>query len=444
MKKLFFKLLLLISISSIALTSCQKEDVVINPNIMIEVEGKQLKELNLPYGESIILKAKVKDSKDFKVIWTVNGKQSSTNNDFEFKADKVGKHTIVLTIINQDGGKSTDSIIIDVENKYKHGTIILNEGNMSNENGSITFISPKGVVTDSAYYKVNKSYIGNVVQDLYIDKDRMYLISQNGNKLGGDGILVIANAETLKKEIAYNDELKSLSWPTHISAIGKNIYIRDNNGLHLFNTETKELKYIEGSKGAMKNRMAVVGNKVFVPGGKYIFVVEGDKMNKIEMPGTISGIIKSSDNNLFVSCTTNPAQISKVDASDYSIIQTNKLGDAKVSAGWGASPGISAKGDTIYFSNASTKIYRHIFSKNETKYMVDVKEEIEDANIVYNNLAVHPKTGNVYFNTLKAWSEYKTNSISEFDFSQNKAKLTNQYRNHTHFPAGIFFTDSFK
>ena len=43
-------------------------------------------------------------------------------------------------------------------------------------------------------------------------------------------------------------------------------------------------------------------------------------------------------------------------------------------------------------SALSTKIYRHIFSTNETKLMVDAKEMVENANIVYNTVAVDPVT----------------------------------------------------
>ena len=68
----------------------------------------------------------------------------------------------------------------------------------------------------------------------------------------------------------------------------------------------------------------------------------------------------------------------------------------------GTTPGITAKGDTLYYSNASTRIYRHIFSTGESQFMVDAKTMVDDANIVPNNIAVHPVTSDVYLNTIKA------------------------------------------
>lgn len=428
------------------LVACNNDKEIITPQISINVDGTTATaDLNLPQEDSLTLKATVENSTDYQVAWMDNGKKVSTEKIYKFIATDMGEHAITLTVTTDDGGIATSKIKVTVNGKYKNGTFILNEGNMTSENGSICFISPKGVVTDSAYYKVNHSFLGNVTQDLYIANDKMYIIAQNGNSMNGDGMLVVANAETLKKETAYNKELETLSWPTHIAVIGSNkVYIRDDNGVYLFNTDTNVLKFVNGTSGAAKNRMAVVGEKVFVPAGKYIFAIKDEKVDTITMPGNVSGILKSYDNNLWVSCTTTPAQIDKINPTDYSTIQSNEIAEAKVGAGWGATPGISAKGDTLYFSNASTKIYRHIFKNKQTDFMIDVKDKIENANIVYNNLAVDPKTGKVYFNSIKGYGwDFLINDISVWNFNLSTPVLEADYKNYTHFPAGIFFTDSF-
>lgn len=305
------------------------------------------------------------------------------------------------------------------------------------------------------FYKVNGTELGNVCQDLFIANNKMYIISQNGktNAVGSefenDGMLVVANAETLKKEIAYNDELATLSWPTHVATLGdNNIYIRDNKGIYLFNPNTKVLNFVEGSTGAIKNRMAVAKGKVFVPASKSVLVLEEGVegvSHKIDMGATVSGVIKTSDDNIYISTTGTPNKISKISATDYSLIQENVVSEGKLGAGWGATPGISAKGDTIYFSNASTKIYQHIFSSNSTQLIVDAKELVDNANIVYNNLAVNPLTGEVYLNTIKGYGmDFLINNISVFNFSKTEPTLATNYQNYTHFPAGIFFTYDFE
>lgn len=530
MKNLINSLLLLLAVS---LASCTKDEpqIPINPDIRIEVADMPSSEkINLPKDGSVILSVKVENATDYAVRWSVDGKQTSTDKEFTFRAIEIGDHTIVVEVLNHDGGKtfaeikiqvyenaqvyitldgkepadaisipyfkslsftsdvkpdaqyafswlinkelvSSDpeyiftpkeagdyQIILNAKNQYgvvyadttnvnvydfSQGTFILNEGNMTTEQGSLIFISPKGELTDSLYWRVNGSFLGNTTQDLYITDQKLYVISQNGS---GDGMLVIANAATLKKEAAYaKEEMGDLSWPTHLAIIGTKAYIRDNNGVHLFDLTTKAKQSIAGSKGAAKNRMAVVGDKVFVPAGKSIYVIQGNAIIRtITMPGTVSGVVRAYDNNLWVSCTTSPAQINKVSSSDYSILQTNELGDAKVGAGFGATPGISAKNDSIYFSNASTKIYRHIFSLNKTELMTDVKDHIDNAGIVYNNLAVNPQSGEVYFNTIKGYGmDFLVNDLTIFNFSGSTPQLVNDYKNVTHFPAGIFFTASY-
>lgn len=444
MKKLIYSFILLFAVS---LASCQKDNpIIVNPDIAIEAKNRHSSEgIILPQDGSIILTAKVDKTMNYTLTWSVNGTITSTKNEFEFVAEKLGEHTVTLDVLSKDGGKAIAQTKISVHGKYKNGTFILNEGNMTSGQGSLIFLSPEGVISDSVYWRVNGSFLGNSAQDLYITNNQMYIISQNG---GGDGMLVIANAETLKKEAGYSkEEMKPLSLPTHIAVIGNNAYIRDGKGIYNFDLTSKTLKFIENSNGAAKNRMAVVSDKVFVPAGKKIYVIKGDAIeHTIEMPGTISGVIKSSDNNLWVSCTTSPAQINKVNSTDYSIIQKNDLpAEANVGAGFGATPGISAKADTIYFSNASTKIYRHVFSQNKTEYMTDVKEHTENANTVYNNLATHPVTGEVYFNTNKGFGmDYLINNITIYNFSGTTPVLKANHKDYTKFPAGIFFTDSYR
>ena len=66
-------------------------------------------------------------------------------------------------------------------------------------------------------------------------------------------------------------------------------------------------------------------------------------------------------------------------------------------------------------SHAGFKLYRHIFSQNETEEVADIKVYVEDAGIYYNSLGVDPVSGEVYFATLKGYADYKTNDIAIFE-----------------------------
>lgn len=454
MKKITYLPFLLLSLFVI---SCSNED---NP-VISQTELPKVAIINLSNENSmaqedtLLVKAVVESETVSTFSWLVNGEPVEEKDSvLSFVPAEMGTHTITLLAINETGETKAD-MTIEVYGKYRHGTWVLNEGNMTSETGSLIFISPKGIVTDSAYFKANGTFLGNTTQDLFIKDGKIYIIAQNGKtsatgtEFESDGTLVIANSETLEREVAYNDELTELSWPSHISVLDdRNIFIRDNRGVHRFNSTTKELSYIEGTRGANKNQMAVADSKVFVIAGRNLLVLQANNpgvSQTIDMGATISGIVKSKDGNLFVSTTGNPGKITKIDAETGGVIKVNEVTQGSLGAGFGATPGITAKGDTLYYSNASTRIYRHVFSTGESQFMVNAKSMVDDANIVYNNIAVHPVTGDVYLNTIKGYgTDYLINNISVFNFASGTPELKANYKNHTKFPAGIFFTGNFK
>lgn len=397
------------------------------------------------WGDTLVLRGKT-DMAGAVLEWKVNDEPAVRDSVLRFVGNESGDYTIRLTAIAGEVLKEADGKF-HVSGKYKHGVFVLNEGNMTTENGSLIFIDRKGVLTDSVFWRENGEELGNSTQDLYIHDGRLYIIAQNGSGMGGN-MLTVADAETLKKERAFDGELSgTLSWPTHIAVTGEDeIYIRDNKGVYFFVPSSGELTFIEGTGRAAKNRMAVVGKKVYAYSGKYIFVMEGTApVDTIKMEGNISGLIKSSDGNLWVSMTTSPNKIAKVDPATLTVIQTNEVTEGSVSSGVFATPGITAKGDTLYFSGTRTVIYRHIFSQQKTEKLADVKDYIENAGMVYNAPAVDPETGWLYFNTIKGYGwDFLTNDITVFDFSGAETVLKHDYKNHTHFPAGIFFTSEFK
>ena len=91
---------------------------------------------------------------------------------------------------------------------YAHpdGVFILNGGDRTLENGSLTYIAPDGTVETDVYKKVNGTDLGNDAVDMYMYKDKIYILCNDYIQLNGkpgDGALIIADAVTLKKEKAF-------------------------------------------------------------------------------------------------------------------------------------------------------------------------------------------------------------------------------------------------
>lgn len=115
--------------------------------------------------------------------------------------------------------------------------------------------------------------------------------------------------------------------------------------------------------------MAVVGDKAFVMGNKQLFVIQnGAVIHTVSFESALSGVAKTYDGNLWVSCTK-PASIIKVSPVDYKTIDSHTL-NVSIGAGWGVAPAFSAKDDIIYFSNAGFKLYRHVFLRMRRKKLL--------------------------------------------------------------------------
>ena len=455
MKKLYLTMLGFMMTAGV-FTACDKEKTVYVPQEVLVTDTVEIVRAEPPHAsigqegsamaltDSLELKANVSGDAPTTYRWRLDTAEVSTDSVYTFKSDHSGLFSLALTVTNANGSATAKATIEVRPGKYKNGTFVLSEG--STEPARLTFISEDGEVTADAYNKENGGTLGKTCQDLFIHNHKLYIVSQNGGNDGG--FLTVLNAETCEQVKAY-DELSSLSMPSHVAVLGDDdIYMRDNSGIHVFHPSTGEILAIEGSDKARKNTMAVAAGKVFAAVGKKVVVIEKGKNSvsqEIAFEGTVSGVIKSSDGNLWVSA--NDKTISKVNAETGEIIQTNDLGDIPsgvIYSSFSSTPNITAKGDTLYMSGLTSTIYRHIFSTGETRLMADAKEYVEDCGIVYNTCAVHPLTGEVVFNSIKGYgTSYLTNHITFFDFSGETPAVSADYADQTRFPAGTFFTYNF-
>ena len=416
--------------------------------------------LEVAENDTLVLKVKMENIANTIFTWKVEGVEVAADTICAFVGKKLGDCKISVNAVNE-GGETTVDAVVNVYGKYKYGTFILNEGQQfAGRGGTLCFISPKGVLTDSVYYRENGGRrLGMTTQDLYIHDGKMYIISQLGNYNQFDGgYITVLNAETLKEIRVHQDELDGeLFAPTHLAVLSdEEIYIRDEEGINKFNSTTKELVFVEGSEHATKTAMAVAHKRVFAAAGSDIIVIEnGSIVKRIAETGTISGVIRSSDGNIWYSCGANgdnPAKIVKLNAEDYST-KVNQITDAGAAdilkGGFFATPYITAKADTIYMCSIQgfmgvTPVYRHLFSENKTEAVLDIAAKVSDIMTMYNGIAVHPITGDIYVNTIAAYSPNKENKTSVFSLQNGQFELAATYKGHVLNSAGTFFTYNFE
>lgn len=436
MKKYFLLLLFFLSLGFTACSNDDEEITLSNVSIVNESGQTEVVQKNV-----LTLVAQYNSNTTPKVEWKVDNEVKSNDKTFNFSSDKIGEHVITLTV-STDVNNESVTLKINVYGKYKKGTFILNEGSAGRTNSHLIFISPEYEITKEAYFSVNNSHLGDVSQDLCINNGKIYIISQGAYSNPATMGITIANAETLEKIAFFHDEVEELQSPTSILATNDNsVYIRDNQGIYLFNPSTKIIKPIKNTEKASQMRMAASNGKVFAAQNNSIIVIQGQEVIGTRNLGAApTSILKADDGNIWVSTEHS---ISKLSSTDYSIIKTNQLENYQLKSY--STPAISAKGNMIYFnSNFDTKIYRHDFTLGETKMLFNVGENIENANIVYGSVAVNPSNGDVYMNTIKSYSEYTTNAINIFNFEHEEEPLLHNLKNYTSFPGGIYFTDSFE
>ena len=451
MKK-FYLVFLFLGVLTGFVSSCSDDDKYDAPELeIVSVDGA----FAVAKEDTLILKAKLNHSQETMLSWTINGKEVCTDSVYMFIAEEMGNYKINVKATNA-GGEASANTSIEVYGKYKYGTFVLNEGQLWKDHaGTLVFISPKGIVTDSVYYKENGGILGFATQDLYIKNNKLYIISQEGGNDGG--FLTITNAETLKQEHTYHEELgNKLNDPTHIAVLNEDdIYIRDSKGISRFTPSSNTLTFIEGSSRANKTTMAVAEGKIFAIQSNKLLVIEAGKSSiskEITASGSISGVLPSSDGNIWFACKANgeeSAKIIKLNAQNYSI-QENPIEDKTAASilngGWNATPYITAKGDTLYMGsgNKPMPVYRHIFSQKKTELMGNMAEGLDHVTTLYNCIAVHPITGDVYANIISSYGLDPENKTCVFNFSNDKLMLKANYKGHTESPAGIFFTYNFE
>ena len=83
------------------------------------------------------------------------------------------------------------------------GTFVVCEGNMTSANGMLVWYDKSGKEYEEVFEQANGGKeIGNVVQDMFMANDRIYLLTQNGGSMNGAGRFVVCDARTMRMEYA--------------------------------------------------------------------------------------------------------------------------------------------------------------------------------------------------------------------------------------------------
>lgn len=401
--------------------------------------------------------------------WTATVDEAAGSVTLTATAQAEQKVNVQVKVLGADDKEVVESVALYCLNSFDNpkGTFVLNEGNMTTENGSLTYITPEGYVIADAYKAVNGTELGNVAQDMAFCNGKIYVIAQNGDlnavgtKFENDGMLVVMDAKTLKKEAALSKtELADLDWPTHIAVLDdQHIYIRDNAMVRRLDLATKKLYPVSGTNNAPKSQFLVIGGKVYTyKGGALPGLVEisaeSDAAKSINFPykkgeiqyqiSQVLGTRAAEDGEVWVmgwsvGVGSANAFIGKFDPTTKKM--TQKLIGVKPFVG-ASGVTFANKGNKLYYADGTT-IYCLNFDAAEGEEAESVVTDLNNidvnAGMLYNGISAHPVTGLIYINTIKGFAQFTQNQIWAFDFDANTEEPVAKYENYTHFPAGFFF-----
>ena len=356
---------------------------------------------------------------------------------------------------------------------HPDGTFVVVEGNMTSENGTLYYIDQYNRHHEDLYEDSNNEELGNVIQDMYIANNKLYLINQNGPQQGGGDRFVICNPRTLKREYSHNLGFVgadgAVAWTQHIVVIGDKVFIQHasplmeaESGIRVFNFMTGQVaaKDIEGThgeftkEGALKGRMFLSRGKIYAGLGSAVVIInpETEKVEKtIPFKSQVKGIVKASDNNLYVAVAgnfeghpnmmpefkTNPLIVC-LDHSGTELWR-QELEDIELPiATWSPSVGLCASftDDYIYFVstadfNANYASRFNIKTKELQKDYVYVDENL------YGYMGVHPTTNILYVGQSSAG--FTQTTVNLFELGEDKVNFISSFQPNKASPAGVDF-----
>lgn len=391
-------------------------------------------------GKELIITPEIISAKEITFAWKLDEKIISKEKILNYIFTKEGKQTIVLEVTNE-AGTSTKDIKVNITASYYYGMFMLNEGNMSNETGIVSFISRTGVKIDSVYQKANDGKkLGNVTQDMWIGKNNIYFVSQNGPEH-----IIVTDRFTMKQKGSIKSGFEDNSWPTHI-AVTENedkAYVRGNGGLSIVDLNSMTVKNKVEGTGASKQRMQLVDNKIYLADGATLRILDtsNDKIIKSYNVGSIGGITKGKNHCIWVGANN---KIVKISTSNQEIEKEYALPDGyKLSCGWMGCSGLTANynNDLLYWKQG-TEIRRFDSANEKASVLANVKDKLPNAKMIYGVPSVNPNTNEVYYGYIKGYGmDYLINGIGSVDGTTGAT--VHHYKNCVRFSVGAFFTSNF-
>lgn len=371
-----------------------------------------------------------------------------------------------------------------------NGIMVLNQGARPLENSTITYIAPDGTIKENIYLEANNTYFGNEAQDMYMYNGKIYIISNGLYSPGGvkaDGVLVIADAQTMKLEKAYKmsdlrfkrpegslEPYEYLPLTTPLDNIAvldeSNIFITDPQGVFRFDSTTGEMNIVEGAyhfgnQGATIECIAIgrgilrVGDHLYCGGGGFWastrlleFSKGENKVTRVlpDLKGDfISGICRTGEREIMLATCGRKGEkksyLHFIDLDSWTVTREKAIPE-DISAEFFNTSGISLAGDYIYYSAGTTKIRRLSLKSWKAEDYIDTTLDAPLGIYLNCNVYADPTNNYLYVAVSDVYQEQESptnNYLLVYDCNGDKPKLVRNIHNQTNYTIGVFPLNKF-
>lgn len=353
------------------------------------------------------------------------------------------------------------------DNSASEGVLVLQEGNMTTENGFLNFVDNNG----NYRLKVGGERYANVAQDLSFFDNTLYVVCQNYPKGSGPGAIVTVSASDFSVQNRYQTPSTVIN-PTHIAVAAANkIYVRSSgpsyrgqfvycfNGLGDTNPTRLSLSAADDSSISTTTSpsvipaatpMAIANGYLYICSTKGLVVYKTSTNKRIGIIGSGSsfgGVVKGggkvyayTNGKLYIiNPTSDTAAISDAD------VRTVTLGFSTYSN----SAQMSYYNNSIFYATSGGVVYKYSLSGDSPVNLGSIFTggEANIGSIMYNGVAVDPSTGYLYVGSTVYGNTDGQNfsnncALQVFDIKNGFTRVKT-FQGDERFTAGIFFWENF-
>lgn len=249
---------------------------------------------------------------------------------------------------------------------FENGYFVTNEGPFQNGSGTLTFVNDDGSVSQNVYKTVNGEDLGNIVNSMYIEGDKAYIVVNNSHKI------VVADRYTMEKITVIEGD--GINNPRYFVANNGRGYV--SNWGDPFNTSDDFIAVIDlnsntvvdvVSVGEGPEKMIIEGSNLFVclQGGyginNQVFVMDTNQ-NSIKdfiVVGNVpNSITKDSNGKIWVLCGGSPSWTGSETSGSLYKIDPSNLQDEKFDFLLTEHPGLLNHDNGRIFYNLDGKVYQ--------------------------------------------------------------------------------------